>query len=346
MPEFDFLLDIDLFRRSLGEQQAVVKRFWLEGQRLLEGSGIQLRPLPKRWLSLRHNYFSVLFIAIFDLLDLPADRRRFYARLNHCYRTWVTACDNLLDNELKELFLTDLPPQAQIFKSVHSLLLADRIFFAFLQEAVAEGTFSNREADRLLAISLTAISASGREEAMEEANNAGVDDLSPARILSEIHRPKTGQLFTAPLQAPLALGDIEAQDPRAAALLEGLEGFGIGCQILDDLSDLGADLSAGKYNYLAAVIRHGEATVEKENLAALAARAREEDLTEASDLYRRFPKAAKATLQAAIDRLDKALARLAEGGLPLGKTKRRLFMGILTALYGHPNALLHIRPRN
>jgi hypothetical protein len=343
MPEFDFLLDIDLFRRSLGEQQAVVKRFWLEGQRLLEGSSIQLRPLPKRWLSLRHNYFSVLFIAIFILLDLPKARRRFYARLNHCYRSWVTACDNLLDNELKELFLTDLPPQAQVFKSVHSLLLADRVFFAFLQKAVAEGVFSNLEADKLLAISLTAISASGREEAMEEGGVS--QDLSPERILSEIHRPKTGQLFTAPLQAPLALGDISADDPQVAALLEGLEGFGVGCQILDDLSDLGADLSAGKYNYLAAVIRHGEAAAEKESLATLTARAQEEDLTEESSLYGRFPKAAKVTLQGAIDQLDNALARLADGGLPLGKTKRRLFMGILTTLYGHPNALLHIRPR-
>lgn len=170
-------------------------------------------------------------------------------------------------------------------------------------------------------------------------------DLTPERILSEIHRPKTGQLFTAPLQAPLALGDISADDPQVAALLEGLEGFGVGCQILDDLSDLGADLSAGKYNYLAAVIRHGEAAAEKEGLATLTAHAQEEDLTEESSLYGRFPKAARVTLQAAIDQLDDALARLAHGGLPLGKTKRRLFMGILTALYGHPNALLHIRPR-
>ena len=343
MPEFDFLLDIDLFRRSLGEQQAVVKRFWLEGQRLLKGSGIQLRPLPKRWLSLRHNYFSVLFIAIFALLDLPAERRRFYARLNHCYRSWVTACDNLLDNELKELFLTDLPPQAQVFKSVHSLLLADRVFFAFLQEAVAEGSFTNQEAKRLLAISLTAISASGREEAMEEGGVS--QDLSPEAILREIHRPKTGQLFTAPLQAPLALGDIREEAPQVAALLAGLEAFGMGCQILDDLSDLGADLTAQKYNYLAATIRHGGAVADKEVLETLTARSREEDLTGESDLYRRFPKAAKAALQAAIDLLEEALARLADGGLPLGKTQRPHLMGILKALFRNPNALLHIRPR-
>lgn len=343
MPEFDFLLDIDLFRRSHGEQQAIVKRFWQEGQRLLKGSGIHLKPIPKRWLSLRHNYFSVLFIAIFDLLDLNPERRRFYGRLNHCYRTWVTACDNLLDDELKELFLTDLPPQAQIFKSVHSLLLADRIFFAFLHEAIAEGSFSSQEADRLLAISLTAISASGREEASEEGGVS--EDLTPERILSDIHRPKTGQLFTAPLQAPLALGDICGEEPQAAALLKGLEGFGIGCQILDDLSDLGADLSAGKHNYLAATIRHGASADEQAALTALAARARHVDLTEEIALYRRFPKAARACLQAAIDQLDTALACLADGGLPLGKTKRRLFMGILTALYGHPNALLNIRPR-
>ncbi|MEJ2638223.1 MAG: polyprenyl synthetase family protein [Desulfosarcinaceae bacterium] len=343
MPEFDFLLELDLFRRSLGEQQAVVQRFWEEGARLLTGSGIHLRPIPKSWLSLRHNYFSVLFIAIFELLRLPVHRRRFYARLNHCYRVWVTACDNLLDDELKELFNTDLPTGAKIFKSVHSLLLADRIFFAFLQEAVSAGHFTKAEADALLNTSLTAISASGREEAMEEA---GVTrDLTPAQILAEIHQPKTGQLFTTPLQAPLVLGDIDKADPQVAAFLEGLEQFGIGCQILDDLSDLGADLSAAKYNYLAAVIHHGPDTAEKESLAALTRQAPSEALAADSGLYRRFPKAAKTTLTTAIDRLETAMIRLADGGLPLGKTRRRLFMGILTTLYGHPNALLHVRSR-
>ena len=348
MPEFDFLLELDLFRRSLGEQQAVVRRFWEEGVRLLAGSGIRLNPIPKRWLGLRHNYFSVLFIAIFELLEIPFERRRFYARLNHCYRTWVTACDNLLDDELKELFPTDLPQEARIFKSVHSLLLADRIFFALLQEAVAAGSFTPQEADRLLNISLTAISASGREEAMEEAaaSNPGAGmDLTPDEILGEIHRPKTGQLFTAPLQAPLALGDIHGDHPRAKAFLEGLEQFGIGCQVLDDISDLGADLAAKKYNYLAAAIHHGESATEKSALAALIRAEPREDIAADSGLYRRFPKAAKATLRVAIDRLDAALVRLADGGLPLGKTRRRLFMGILTTLYGHPNALLHIRPR-
>jgi hypothetical protein len=344
MPEFDFLLELGLFRRSLAEQQAVVRRFWEEGTHLLKGSGIHLHPIPKRWLSLRHNYFSVLFIAIFELLDLPVHRRRFYALLNHCYRTWVTACDNLLDDELKELFHTDLPAEAKIFKSVHSLLLADRLFFAFLQEAVSAGSFTQAEADTLLNISLTAISASGREEAMEEAGITR--DLTPAQILAEIHQPKTGQLFTTPLQAPLALGDIDKTDPQVAAFLEGLEQFGIGCQILDDLSDLGADLSAAKYNYLAAAIRHGEDEAEKEALAALSLQAPSAALTADSGLYRRFPQAAKTTLMTAVDRLDTALIRLADGGLPLGKTRRRLFMGILTTLYGHPNALLHIRSRH
>jgi hypothetical protein len=344
MPEFDFLLEIDLIRRSLGEQQAVVRRFWEKGRRIVAGSGIRLGPIPKRWLSLRHNYFSVLFIAIFNLLELKPERKRFYARLNHCYRAWVTACDNLLDDELKELFPTDLPAGAQIFKSVHSLLLADRIFFAFLHEAVADAAFTAAEADALLNISLTAISASGLEEAMEEE---GInEELPPERILTEIHRLKTGQLFTAPLQAPLALGDIDRADPQVGSLLDGLEAFGIGCQILDDLSDLGADLSAGKYNYLAATIRHGEDDGEKALLLDLTRRRPAEDLTADSGLYRRFPKAARAALQAGIDRLDTALAHLAQGGLPLGKTQRRLFMGILTTLYGHPNALLHIRPRH
>ena len=87
-------------------------------------------------------------------------------------RTWVTACDNLLDDELKELIITDLPEKAKVFKSVHTVLAADRIFFLFLCEAVKKGVISDDEMEILLSNTMTAMSESGREEAEEEG---GVD---------------------------------------------------------------------------------------------------------------------------------------------------------------------------
>ncbi len=218
-------------------------------------------------MSLRHNYFSVLFIAIFFILEIPIQRLMLFSGLNHCLRSWVTACDNLLDNELKEIIVTDLPENAHRFKSVHTLLLTDRIFFSFLLDARKAGTISDDEMVRLLNLSLAAISVSGREEAEEEG---GVEDAPPPeQILHRVHIAKTGQLFAAPLSAPLALGDIDLKNPRVSQMKEGLLDFGLGCQILDDISDLGTDLQDRKYNYLASLIHHGSTTHEKELLSSI-----------------------------------------------------------------------------
>ena len=245
MSEFNFILKAELFKKGLSEQKYVLNNFWEKGSEILSGSGINLKPLPKQWFSLRHNYFSVLFIVVFYILHIPLPRLRFYARLNHCLRTWVTACDNLLDDELKELLITDLPEDARIFKSVHTILVADRIFFSFMIDAVRDGIITEHEMKILLQISLSSISASGREEAEEES---GVEyDLTPDDVLYKIHAVKTGRLFTSPLSAPLALGDIDKNDPEYIHINDGLGAIALGCQILDDLSDIGMDLHNSKH---------------------------------------------------------------------------------------------------
>ena len=115
MPDFRFLLELGVFHKALAEQKQVVQSFWENAAQLLVNSGIQLKPMPVQWSSFRRNYFSVFFIVCFRVLGIADDRRRLFARLNHCLRAWVTCCDNLLDNELKELILTDLPQEAKIF---------------------------------------------------------------------------------------------------------------------------------------------------------------------------------------------------------------------------------------
>jgi hypothetical protein len=343
MPEFDFLLDIDLFKKSLSEQQSVIKHFWEKARFLLNGSGIQLNPLPKSWTTLRQNHFSVLFIAIFFILKIPLDRIKLYARLNHCLRSWVTACDNLLDNELKEMITTDLPENARTFKSVHTLLVTDRIFFSFLMDAVHSKIISDEEMMQLLAVSLSSISASGREEAEEEE---GIDHtLAPEDVLHKIHSAKTGQLFISPLCAPIALHDIKSEDPQVAGVREGLMAFGLGCQILDDLSDLGMDLYDNKYNYLAALIVHGKDMKEKELWSELASNELPPHIRDDYQLYQKFPRASTKALDMAVSQLHRALTYLSQSGLPLTAINRESFIKVLIRVFSHPNRLLNLRER-
>jgi hypothetical protein len=343
MPEFDFLLDIDLFKKSLSEQQMVIKHFWEKARFVLNGSGIQLKPLPKSWAALRQNQFSVLFIAIFFVLKIPLDRLRLYARLNHCLRSWVTACDNLLDNELKEMIITDLPENARTFKSVHTLLVTDRVFFSFLMDAVHSKIITEKEMMRLLAISLSAISASGREEAEEEE---GIDHtLPPEDVLHKIHSAKTGQLFTSPLYAPTALHDINHEDPQVVSIREGLMAFGLGCQILDDLSDLGMDLFDNKYNYLAALIVHGNDMKEKDLWLELSSNGSNPDIRDDYRLYQKFPHASKNAVDMAVSQLQRALTYLSRAGLPMDSINRESFIKVLIKVFRHPSRLLNIRER-
>lgn len=343
MPDFDFLLDIDLFKKSLSEQQAVIQHFWDKARHLLNGSGIGLNPLPKAWTSLRHNHFSVFFIAIFFVLKIPLDRLRLYARINHCLRAWVTACDNLLDSELKEMIVTDLPHSARTFKSVHTLLVTDRIFFSFLRDGVQSGTITDKDVSRLLSVSLSSISASGREEAEEEA---GVDHtLTPEEVLQQVHSAKTGQLFLSPLSAPIALNDIDAHDPQVTDIRNGLMAFGLGCQILDDLSDLGMDLYDRKYNYLAASILNGASKGEQQALLAMQSKGYPASIRHDHHLYQRFPKASKIALDSAVSQLHRALSHLAQAGLPLSTVNRESFIRVLVKVFRHPHRLLNIRER-
>jgi hypothetical protein len=343
MPEFDFLLDIDLFKKSLSEQQAVIKHFWEKAGSVLDGSGIRLKPLPKSWTNLRQNQFSVLFIAIFFVLKIPLQRLRLYARLNHCLRSWVTACDNLLDCELKEMILTDLPEKAGTFKSVHTLLVTDRVFFSFLMDAVHSTIISEEEMMRLLSVSLSSISASGREEAEEEG---GIDHtLPPGEVLERIHSVKTGQLFTSPLYAPIALGDIKTEDPQVGNAREGLMAFGLGCQILDDLSDLGMDLYDNKYNYLAALIVYGNDMKERDRWLALSSDGSTQSIRDDYRLYQKFPRASKNAIDMAVNQLQRALTCLSRAGLPMDSINRESFIKVLIKVFRHPNRLLNIRER-
>jgi hypothetical protein len=331
---FDFLLDVEVFRKSLAEQQAVLRDFWKKAGLVLSGSGVELKPIPREWIALGHNYFSVLFIAAFFHLGIPLSRLRLYARINHCLRSWVTSCDNLLDNELKEMIKTDLPGSATVFKSVHSILVTDRVFFLFLLDALDDGVISRYEMEKLLKVSLSAMTASGKQEAAEEG---GADfSIRPEDLLYKIHADKTGRLFTSPLEAPAALGDIGGK--RTESIRKGLFHFGLGCQILDDLNDIGTDLSGSKYNYLAACVVHGRNREEKNKLEGLMNLHRSDP-----DLYHLFPSAFETVKKEMADQFDTAMRHLKDGGMPFGTRVRTPFINALMVLFKQPEIMLRLR---
>jgi len=339
MPELDFLGRIGLFRESLEEQREALTDFWSKADAVLTGSGVTLSPLPRSWTALRHNHFSVLFIAVFRLLDIPAPRRRLYARINHCLRAWVTACDNLLDGELRETLLTDLPAKAAVFKSAHTLLAVDRVFFLMLREAESTRVITPAEAERLIAVSLGALTASGRQEAEEEHGPVG--RLRPAQLLREVHRRKAGMLFTAPLAAPKALGDT-GTGRRFGDLSRGLHRFGLGVQILDDLNDLGQDLAGRRQNYFASVIAHGADAAERVRLGTLEGA---ESVRTAAGLWKRFPKGLARTQTACLSQFRAGVDLLCRGGLPLGLAERSALAAGLAAVVHHPPLAMRLRAR-
>lgn len=339
MPELDFLGRIGLFRESLEEHREALADFWAKADVVLAGSGVTLAPLPRSWTALRHNHFSVLFIAVFRILGIPAPRRRLCAGINHCLRAWVTACDNLLDGEMRETLLTDLPAGATIFKSAHTLLVVDRVFFLMLREAESAGVITPAEAEQLVAVSLGALTASGRQEAEEEHGVTG--RLRPAQVLREVHGRKAGMLFTAPLAAPKALGDA-GTGRRFGDLSRGLHRFGLGVQILDDLNDLGQDLAGRRQNYFASVIAHGADAGERARLGTLEGA---EAVRTDAGLWRQFPKGLARTQTECLSQFRAGVDLLCRGGLPLGRAERSALAAGLAAVVRHPPLASRLRAR-
>jgi hypothetical protein len=143
----------------------------------------------------------------------------------------------------------------------------------------------------------------------------------------------------------LALGDIHMQDPQVAGIHQGLLEFGLGCQILDDLSDLGMDLMDNKHNYVAALITHGGDPAEKNRLSDLKANKTDQLSRNDFHLYQKFPTASALAMQTAVSRLKLALSHLSRSGLPLSAMNRDAFIKVLIRLFRHPGRLVRVRGR-
>ena len=250
---------IGAFAVAAAEQSRVLDEFYTLAERQMSGTDAPMAEPDPSVFELRRNFFSSLFMAAYAGIGIERPRRMLYGFVNQCLRTLVTGCDNLLDDEYKEVIPFQCGERGERFKSVLALLAGDRVLFARLRQEERAGHLTPAEADTIIDVSLAALVPSGLEEAGEEG---GVDRvLPPDEVLEEIHRVKTGLLFEATLAAPLALGDVSPAD--AARVGRALSDFGLGCQLLDDLVDLDLDRRELRHNYALSLVRFEGAPAEK-----------------------------------------------------------------------------------
>lgn len=219
---------------------------------ILEGSGISLSASSGEF-QLALHFFSALFLYSFFRAGIPQERRVLYAAVNQCLRGMVTGCDNILDNEYKKTLDTDLPEKGHKFRSIIDIMVSDRVLFNLLTDYCADNGLSPDIAKQASAASLTALSRSGVQEASEEG---GVClRLAPEEVLATVHHYKTGILFECVWAVPAVVE--QEPPPDMPVLRQGLHDIGMGCQILDDMVDLIADINGRRHNYVASLVHYG-----------------------------------------------------------------------------------------
>jgi hypothetical protein len=210
----------------------------------------------------QRNIFSILFLAVYRSLGIPLDKRIFYGVLNHCVRGIVTAADNILDAEYKEVLPLGFAEGATRFKSVMHLLLFDRFINQAIEDAVGKELISGCHGKKIQKSVFDAMVPIGAEEAMEEGGISEI--LSPSDILSSVHMYKGGNLLRLAFIAPKIV-DTHLNESLAQAD-EGIYRIGMALQVIDDLTDFYSDIGDHRHNYLVSSVCFEGTPDEKEKL--------------------------------------------------------------------------------
>ena len=250
---FAALLKVKTLAEALELQRCVLIEFHRRSAQVLQGS-CSLRHFDETDLQMERNLFSTLFLATQRCVGIPEERMMFYGLINQCMRAWVTACDNLLDQESKSVIPFNLEPGGFRFQSVLTIMTADRILCDLLEEETAAGNLSSAQARALSRLTLHALIPSGIQEHQEELGVRVI--LPPDELLESVHTPKTGLLFEAPIRVAELAG--EAAPALSAQARAGLDTFGLACQILDDIVDFQDDLRRRHHNFVLSLAVHGD----------------------------------------------------------------------------------------
>ncbi len=322
-------------------EEAIISRF----RAMMAPSYLAPAPArPNRLNYLQRNFFSSLFLAIYRAIGITRPRRLFYGQINHAIRGLVTATDNLLDDEYKELLPFNLPEPAIRFKSVMHLLCFDRILEQLCRQAVAEGVIPPAELEPLLDLIFRAMVPIGAEEAREEGGVTEV--LTPAEVLASVHSYKGGKLLCLAFTAPRLLEHEHAAPLRLAE--GGIYRIGMALQVIDDLTDFHEDLAHRNHNYLLSAVFHQGETTERQRLAPLLAGRGEEALAPVA-VETLFPATVRRVMAQAIGEALLGFAALRQAGFPYNERQalrviRFLFtirgVGHLIPFFPEPGAAL------
>ena len=260
------LLSLRKLFQSAGEHQQVEEAILARFRDLLEPryqSSAKAR--NNRLQYLQKNFFSSLFLSIYTALNISPQCRHLYGQINHCIRGLVTACDNLLDDEYKELLPFNFPEPAIRFKSVMHILCLDRILEKIARQAVVDGLLAPYAVEPLLDTIFRAMVPIGAEEAMEEGGITEI--LTPKAVLDSVHMYKGGKLLCLAFAAPLFL---ETERQATLTLAEtGIYRIGMALQVIDDLTDFHEDIGNQNHNYLVSTVHHEGEVLEQQVLAAI-----------------------------------------------------------------------------
>lgn len=245
---------------GLSIQQEVLKEFYSRCKEILINS-CQLKPFDENSLKMEKNLFSTLFLAITSTLGFDNEKIKFYGLVNHCLRTLVTGCDNILDDEYKEVIPFNLKGDGIKFRSVLMIMVADRILANLANEQLEMGNLTLTKSKLLSSSVLSALIPSGLEEHEEESGLINEVATKEKMLINVLYR-KTGQLFESPIRVIEMMGDIEKE--KSDFICETLRLFGIGCQLLDEIKDVEEDLAAKGHNMVVSIAYYGKNKKERE----------------------------------------------------------------------------------
>lgn len=307
---------------SVREHRRVEAEVLRELREVLPAPYVAPAPRPPGFLRyVEKNAFSILFLAIYRALGIPPERRHLYGLINRAVRGLVTATDNLLDDEYKEMLPLAFPAKATRFKSVMHILIFDRILAAVLERAVDDGVLAPEDRGALAARLFHALVPIGSEEASEEG---GVERLlTPEEILQDVHARKGCDLLCLAFVAPRLL-ERERAGPLTRAD-RGVCSIGLALQMVDDLVDVGVDLRDRRHNYLVSTVWHEGTEAERTELRRC--------LDGSGDCPLRgedFPHGARLVMERAIGTAVEGFRALEQAGFWLGPDSalpllRRLF---------------------
>ena len=233
------------FKQAFALQKKTVADFYARSSQFSDSS-CPIGAIPKGMLELKRNVFSTLFLGVTAKVAKSDRYMPLYAMVNHCMRAWVTACDNILDDEYKVIFEFPNAGQGERMRSVLTLMVAERVLSTYVMDTYDDAQLLRTVETR----SLQSLLSSAIQECEEEG--AEISILSPEEIIADIHRRKTADLFVAPLALPF---ELERPDESVVADARGaLENFALGCQVIDDVKDMSSDVTGRRHNLLVSLL--------------------------------------------------------------------------------------------